>query len=359
MTTRQLILSNNTSYRLLRHVLALWLYAFLFHISNNNRTLLYLACYLPACILSAYVFSYLLLPFLKLKKYIGFAVGFAVIFIITLLINYYTSLVFFANWGGNPFAPNMVLGLAFFNQTNALCIGGIAMGMKATKNWYILQKENQIRERQKAINELKLEKANLYPEFILQTLNNIHTKIEVGAVESPSLIMKMSDILGYMLYESQNDFIALERELNMVKDFVDLRKMNWPVTFIRLSITGHQENKYIVPLTMFRLLQNLFQTIDHQAKALEEVLIKINIKNESLFFRLTGIYSDEPSDLENWKRTVTAMRCQLEGIYHEVVDLEVEEDEYVYSISLKVVLAITPSVEAIVNQREHKENVLA
>ncbi len=355
MVIPNLILSNKTYYRPWRHLLSLVVFASLFHITNNNRTLLYLACYLPSCILSIYVFPYILLPYIQEKKYRSFALGFFTIFCLTLLTNYYTSLVFFNNWGSDPFTPNMIVGLAFYNQINALSVGVIALSIKATKNWYLLYLENQKLEKEKVTNDLKLEKTNLYPEFILPALGTIQLKIKASATEAPVLLMQLSDILSYLLYDSQEDFIQLEREMIMVRNAMAFEKMKRDnQTFLYLFIAGNTENKYITPLTLFRLMQNSLQMISHEEKGLKEARFKISIENEFLFFELLGIYSNKLSKVDSRKDTSANMREQLTGLCRDAQQIEVVEDEDIYSLSLRLQLTKLTTFENILNPYENK-----
>jgi Histidine kinase len=336
MTINDLIFSNRSRERLSRHMLFLVGYSWLFHFQNDNRTLLYAASFLPACIVTVYGFIYLLLPFLKKKKYGRFALGLSGLYLVTVVLGVLGSYLFFTDWDG-PVTTRMIIGLALHNHVIAFFMGGVALSIKVTKNWYVRQIENLELQKQKAKHEFRLEKANLYPEFILQALNSLQGTIATGSDESPALLLKLSDTLSYILYDGQDDLIELEKELTMVRNIIDFNKLNWGrCASMHISTFGDPENKSIAPLTLFRLTQNLLQFIGRETNGLNEVDIKIQVEYESLTFKLIAIYSLEKSSMEDWKSTVNKLQTQLDGVYHGACELKAADDEYAYSISLRL-----------------------
>lgn len=335
MTINDLIFSNRNRERLSRHMLFLVGYSMVFHFQNDNRTFLYGACFLPPCILAVYGFIYFLLPILKKKKYGRFALGMLVLYLATLVLGVFGSYLFFTDWDG-PVSNKMIVGLAIHNHVIAMFMGVVALGIKATKNWYNRHRENLELEKQKVRRELSLERANLYPEFILQALTSLQMKIANGANESPAFLLKLSDMMSYILYDSQDDQIALDKELSMVRNIVDFKKMNGAaISVTHLSVNGDCGNKYITPLTMFRLTQNLLQIMTNDEKVLTEVNIKIDIEDDSLFFRLIGTYSFEQDMVDYWQTLLTKIRNQLKGIYLDAYELKVAEDEHAFSLLLR------------------------
>lgn len=373
MTIQNFIFSNKMSDRLARHLCFWFGYAWLFHFQNDNRTLLYLGSFLPACVLAVYLALIWLMPLLKQKRYIVFSMGGLVLFAVTLWLNYFTSSQFFY-WSYQLYGffekvvpDNMIFGLALHNQTIAMSLGGIAIGIKATKDWYIEQKQTADLEKLKALNELKLEKANLYPKFIFQALNSLQRKLEEGADESPVVLMKLSDTLSYILYDSQVEFIELKKELAMVMVIIEFKKLNWAGKFtINHNISGDPSEKFIVPLTLFRLIENLFQIIENEEEGKEgyEGLVEVQFKNEIgldyLFFQLMGVYSCESDEVDSWKKMVDKIRGRLNGLYFGACEFNVANEECMYSISLK--LRLTGSLRPahnLLNPSKTNEDVLA
>lgn len=336
MTIESIVLSNKLPDRLTRHLLFWVGYLVLFQFQNDNRTLLYVACYMPACIICVYGFGHILITLPKKKKYIEFALGAMVIFTITLIINYYTSKIFFANWGGDEFRQSMVFGLAVHNQVIAISLGGITMGIKATKNWYFKQRKNAALERTKYLNQIKLEKASLYPEIILQALRSLQVEIEKSSDESPALLVKLSDLLSYLLYDSQDERIELKREISMVKALIGFKKLQLDEKHaLSFSELGNDENKFIVPLTLFKYFQDLMNITENNGKGLLESNVRIEIENESVYFEMTAIYLCGPEDLLHWRSIIANTESQLEKVNYGASELKVDNEECMLSIGAR------------------------
>lgn len=287
-------------------------------------------------------------------------VGFIITYLITYLVALGGSFLFFSfGWDG-AVTSRLLYRVPWHNQTIAICLGFITMCIKATKNWYLSEQENRALEKQKVKNELKLEKANLYPEFILQALQSLQEKIKSGYSESPTFLLKLSDTLSYILYDSQDDAIELEKELTMIQNVIAFKKLKSDKKFaISLTVRGTPQNKSITPLTLFRLIQNLFQLIEYNEEGLSEVSINIQIENDSLFFKLAALYSCDPDDLENWQEAVAKTRAQLNGLYHSACEFKVAEDECMYTFSLGLGLSPVSNLQEKFNQPDSHENKLA
>src|SRR6187551_1642554 len=98
MVFRNLILSEEKKYVVFRHLLFWIVYGILFHIQNSVRSLLYISCFLPACIAIVYALLYAVLPWLQNKRYV-FALMVAIgAYTISLLLNFAGSYIFFQTW---------------------------------------------------------------------------------------------------------------------------------------------------------------------------------------------------------------------------------------------------------------------
>lgn len=278
----------------MRHLLFWVVYGVMLYLVAGGPRHIYTMCFLSVFALPVYSFIYVLLPrFLQERKRIaGFLFGFIAVCLLTLCASFYASSFFFSFWDG-PILFKMKFGLALHNQILAMSIAGVALGIKATKSWYTREKENILLAQQRAKSQAQFQKANLYPEFILGALNILHLKITSGSRESPELLLKLSDTLSYIIYESQQELVALEHELNMVKNMVDFRNLQSPGSItIDYSHTGSQKNKLIAPLTLFSVTQNLFQSTCFYAHEPKQINLCIEIENYSLIIHFTEVDRD-------------------------------------------------------------------
>ncbi len=128
------------------------------------------------------------------------------------------------------------------------------------KHWVQKQQEWLQTEKEKVIAELQLLKAQVHPHFLFNTLNNIYSFSLQHSAKAPELILKLSSLLSYMLYECKEDEVPLQKELEVMKNYIDLEKERYGNHFeLSLSIEGDINNKMIVPLLLLPLLENAFK----------------------------------------------------------------------------------------------------
>ena len=354
MVFRNLILSKEKKYVASRHLLFWILYGTLFHIQNNNRTLLYLVCFLPACVTIVYALLYAVLPLIQNKRY-AFAVSAGIMaYVTSLLLNFLGSYMFFHTWE-NEVPNRMIVGLALHNHILALCMGGVAFGLKAMKSWYLKQLENLVLAKLKAQNELKLEKANLYPEFILQALTSLLDRVAKGTIDSPDLLLKLSDTLSYILYDSQDELIQLEKELTMVRNSVMFRAMQWPSCNIQFVTTGISTDRYVTPLAVFRMVENVFRVVGVESPISTDVEMRIGIEDENLNVNMVIQYAVDRHDRPGVESIVGKIKKHIEDTYHHRGEaIEMGKGQCSVSVTLPL------SKQAVfLNDIQTKENVLA
>lgn len=351
---RSLILSSEKKYVVFRHLLFWIVFGVLFHIQNNVRSLFYIGCFLPACLAIVYSLLYVVLPQLQRRHYKFALLAVVAAYAISLLLNVTGSYIFFQTWKDDvPY--KMVLGLALHNHIMALCMGGVAFGMKATKSWYQRQAENLTLERVKARNEVELEKANLYPDFILQALESLQGKVSQASDDSTDLLLRLSDTLSYILYDNQVELVDLEKELLMVRNVIVLKNVQWPSCNIHFEIEGAPAGKQVTPLSLFRVVENLFRFIGDEEQVPDDVEVKIKIEAAFLNSAVAAHYSTDPKNapaIGNIVERFTRHVSQSSGNPCKVTELKDEG----FAVSVKLDL-INQRLD--VNNINTKENVLA
>jgi len=102
-----------------------------------------------------------------------------------------------------------------------------------------LARDSFIRRQEEKEAELKLLKAQLNPHFLFNTLNNLYGLSVVKSEKLPDLMLKLSDLLRYSLYETKEKFVALEKEIKYLQNYVSLERIRLEdKTDIQLNING-------------------------------------------------------------------------------------------------------------------------
>jgi two-component system, LytTR family, sensor kinase len=284
MTIQEFILSKQKEHRRTRHVTFWALYALLFYaqglVGQKNTyfvSMISVFCYVPTVVMTAYVFTLLLGPLLQQKNYVRFLFGFVTLIAAILMLNSVTTLFFFhftCDCSLSTVKNGALIALTSINSTHAVLAGGMIFGYKIGKEWFLKQLENRQLEKQKIDHQVQLQKARLYPAFLFQSLNSLYERIQMASPEAPEIILKLSDLLSYLLYESDNEWVVLEKEVTMINNLVALENVNRSGHVSIQCEVNSSSSKVIQPLVIFPVLHDCF---DLMAKGKEQLNVDLQL----------------------------------------------------------------------------------
>jgi hypothetical protein len=306
MRIADFILSNATYHRFVRHLVFWIVYCTYFYIQSlaprkfsefySSDTyyfaLLNLCCFGPVFIGAVYFSIYYLLPkTLALKKYAFFLSGFLLLYIAGTLVNYFMAGIFLSHVHySTPVEVNFEHRMEFgnYNTRWGMVIAIVAMGIKLTKTWYLQQKENLEILKKKNRVEMQFQKARLHPAFLFRTLGTIYNHIQSGSGKAPAIILNLSELLRYSLYENGKELVPLERELEQLNNFITIEQQGRGIEK-KIQTSSNANNKYLVPLIIIKLLEESIALL-HAGERVAS-LAKLNITEVNnkvwvmLFFR--------------------------------------------------------------------------
>lgn len=105
---------------------------------------------------------------------------------------------------------------------------GLAVAIRMTGNWYRIEAEKQQIEKERTQAELKNLKSQLNPHFLFNTLNNIYALIPIDRTKAQFAVHSLSHMLRYVLYENNQNYIPLEKEIQFVRNYVELMELRLP-----------------------------------------------------------------------------------------------------------------------------------
>ncbi|MBS1567729.1 MAG: histidine kinase, partial [Bacteroidetes bacterium] len=108
-----------------------------------------------------------------------------------------------------------------------LTIAGFAATIKLMKYWYTKERKNLQLQKENAESQLQLLKAQVHPHFFFNTLNNIYSYTQNTSAVASKLVMGLSDMLRYMLYECNQPLVSLDKELKLLKDYSVLEQIRY------------------------------------------------------------------------------------------------------------------------------------
>lgn len=148
--------------------------------------------------------------------------------------------------------------------TNNLILSFLIVGFNiAVKFVFKRQLEDKINEEQKKMHiqsELSFLRQQISPHFFMNTLNNIHALVDINSENAKDSIIRLSDLMSYMLYESQTEKISIQKEMNFIRSYVELMRMRFPKEIdITLIIPSNLPKATIPPLLTISLIENAFK----------------------------------------------------------------------------------------------------
>jgi two-component system, LytTR family, sensor kinase len=146
-------------------------------------------------------------------------------------------------------------------------------------------------DKQKLAVELDLLKSKLNPHFLFNTLNNIDSLIHKSPEEASAALIRLSEIMRYLTYETSSDVVDLNKEVGYIRNFIELHRMRIKSPEdIRFEITGDQ-NVLISPALFVPLIENAFKYASFRTKK-PCVDIRLSSDNGIVVFDTSNYYEN-------------------------------------------------------------------
>lgn len=198
--------------------------------------------------------------------------------------------------------------------------------------------------------ELNFLKGQIHPHFLFNTLNNLYALTLNSPKEAPPIVMGLSNILRYMLYECRSESVALSRDVEILQSYISLEKIRYEGRLeLNVHIGGALEGKRIAPLLMLPLVENAFK--HGTSETLDEAWINIDLKTDgsALKFKISNSKPDVPPlaapGAHFGSIGLSNVRKRLALLYPGAHHLQVMEEEELFVAILDVDLSKLNHVE--------------
>lgn len=197
-----------------------------------------------------------------------------------------------------------------------------------------------------ALENIKMEKdflkAQLNPHFLFNTLNNLYRLAIKKDDTAPEVVLNLSEIMGYTLYDSDAEYVSLTKELDFIENYFSLEKMRYPQSYqISLHIEGREHATYltIAPLLTFTLIENAFK---YGLKNEEEsfVILIINITKDQFVFEIKNDRDllDKTTTSQSSGIGIKNLKKRLHLIYPTNSDLQITDRQGEFKVALNIAL---------------------
>ena len=331
-------------------IAVLFFYAFFFAVKDSDlwiSTKFSLAL-MPVTIATTYTFSSVIIPrYLSTRRYflLGLYSFYTLVVSASLLIFsafYGYLLTFGLEWGGS-YPVSKGLAFIFFAVYLVIALG---CGLSLTKSYFKTLNNNEElkntlleNELQLKIQELQYLKMQIHPHFLFNTLNTIYGLALTKKDSAPGMILKLADLLDYILYETQKNKVLLRREIQHLEDYIELEKIRFgDRLYTEIAIADFPPNIEIPPMLFLPFLENSFKH-GKASEGILEIEMKLQIiENQLIFFLKNSIPKQKEILDRNSGIGLENIRKRLAYSYGENYNLNIEKGTEFFSISLRIPL---------------------
>ena len=296
----------------------------------------------PLNIVITYFTIYYLIPkYILKKKYLQFFL----LFIFSLALFYLTRtglnyiLVTENIWPeaqGNqePFTVIHIVELVI----GAIYVIALVSAIKLTYDWVNEKKRNDDLQRMQLETELNFLKSQIQPHFFFNTLNNLYALVIKQSPNAPNVVMKLSEIMQYVLYEVKEPKISLMKSINYLYSYLELEKLRYGDRVkSEISIDGSIDDIEIPPLLFLPFIENCFK---HGTKHHEDIKVRIDfvVKDNFLYFTVANNFVKQDENTAKHGIGLKNVERRLQLLYGSGYSLKTRSKGNEYIVNLKLPL---------------------
>ncbi len=208
---------------------------------------------------------------------------------------------------------------------------------RETREWYVQEKERKEMEKQQLISELSFLKSQVNPHFLFNSLNGIYALAIKKSDKTPEAVLQLSDLMRHMLYESDKEKVALEKEVEYLKNYIQLQQLRLPPKVqVNFQVEGELQGKTIAPMLFIPFVENAFKHgVDNRGGNIQ---IKMLVKGNTLSFDMINRISQAQNKDAVSGIGLANVRKRLDLLYPNRYKLEYKETNGNFVVHLHLVL---------------------
>ncbi|WP_276485426.1 sensor histidine kinase [Paraflavitalea pollutisoli] len=327
--------------RLLTHCLFWVAYILLYtgmHLGDDElwENFLYELFRLPGTLVVAYFNLYVLYPrFFARGRYVGYVLAaISLLLVCSVLNRYLLERVLEPDFMADTTHPEAIFVWYMLFKSMIWLLGPIllfTLFVRILQQWYGQQQQQQAIEKDRLRSELNYLRAQVQPHFLFNTLNNLYSLTLQQSPVAPAVVLKLSDLMSYMLYDAQAGRTSLEKELQHIRNYIELKKLRYGQRLeVSLNVSGDTTQIGVAPLLLIPFVENAFKHGVSDETGQVWITIDIKLKEGRLQLKVENSCSDQLPDAGTIRREQTGIglqnvRRRLHLLYngqHELVLLQ-------------------------------------
>lgn len=284
---------------------------------------------------------YLIPNYLTKKRFLTYC---GLLIVASLLITPFKVLVFYFKFSHFPTAQAELLHNMNWYFLVTFFIAGSSTIFKIITDWVRHLREKQELHTQTMQSELRFLKSQINPHFLFNTLNNLYALTLKKSDKAPEIVIKLSEMMRYMLYECNEKQVPLSKEVNYIRNYLDLEKLRQGKNVeIHFEVEGEVNDQKIAPLMFIPFLENSFKHGLSNQISTGFVNIKLSVHENNIHFFIENSKPDTPPKQDSRRSGgigLVNVHRRLNLLYPKQYELEIEDSPRSYAVNLKLNLAL-------------------
>jgi hypothetical protein len=219
---------------------------------------------------------------------------------------------------------------------SALFFTFFSLGLRLMERHAGIEKKQKELEKEKLNSELALLKNQISPHFFFNTLNNIYSLISINTEDSQNAVLKLSRLMRYLLYESEQGITRLSKEIEFMNNYIDLMRLRTSnKVSMQVNFPENYEDISLPPLLFIPFIENAFKHgISYRDKSFIEIMMKT--ENDNLVFRCTNSINGYKTDKEDNHNGIGLenVKKRLNLLFPERHTLKISKTEKIFDVEL-------------------------
>ena len=206
-------------------------------------------------------------------------------------------------WPGKSYQGSLINIAKILKSTTTIYpVLTLAVVIKWFKYWYIEHKSSQQLAQEKLQAELNFLKAQVHPHFLFNTLNNLYALTLKQSKDASEVVLKLSDLLDYMLYECNAATVPLTKEIKLVQDYIALEKIRYGKRLdIEFTTQGQPEGTMIAPMLILPFAENAFKHGVSEELDQSTIGIHLTVQQNKLTLKVQNSKSKEADQEDHFE----------------------------------------------------------
>lgn len=229
-----------------------------------------------------------------------------------------------------------------FNHIIAVVLGelyvvALVTAIKLTVDWIYERKRAENLEKERLQTELNFLKSQIQPHFFFNTLNNLYALTLEKSDIASSVVLKLSDIMQYVLYDVKEPLVKLFDEINYIQNYLEIERLRFNDTIkITTNIIGNIEHIKIPPLLFLPFIENCFKHGIKNNNQTEVIISFENKNNKWLLFKVKNTFNELNKPQTKHGIGIKNVTRRLELLYKQNFKLNFKVENNQYKVQLKI-----------------------